>query len=95
MPVVPKLEHAVISGAEVVVGQEEIDVRFSVSAAEERMDDRTGAVMACDDPALLEERWRCRPDPKADTSVGDKRHEIAPARTDQSSDVGPLPLIRS
>jgi hypothetical protein len=37
-------------GAEVVAGHEEIDVRFSISAAEERTDDRTGPVMACDDP---------------------------------------------
>jgi predicted lipid-binding transport protein (Tim44 family) len=78
------LNEAVIAGAEVVGGQEHIDVRFSISAAEKDVDDRTGQVLAGDDTQhTWEERWRFTRDPKADTSVGDERHEIASARTDQ------------
>ena len=78
------LNDAVIAGAEVVGGQEEIDVRFSISAAEKDMDDRTGQVPAGDDTQhAWEERWRFTRDPTADTSVNDEHHEIAQARTDQ------------
>jgi predicted lipid-binding transport protein (Tim44 family) len=78
------LKDAVISGAEVVGGHEEIDVRFSISAAEEEVDDSTGQVLSGNDALhSWDERWRFRRDPKADTSVDDERHEIAPARPDQ------------
>jgi predicted lipid-binding transport protein (Tim44 family) len=78
------LKDAVIAGAAVVEGREEIDVRFSISAAEEDVDDRSGQVLAGDDTEhRWEERWRFTRDPKVETSVGDERHEISAARTDQ------------
>jgi predicted lipid-binding transport protein (Tim44 family) len=78
------VNDAVIAAAEVVGGQEEIDVRFSISAAEEEVDDRNGQVLAGDSTAhSWEERWRFRRDPQADTSVSDERHEITDVRTDQ------------
>ena len=59
-------------------------MRFSISAAEKDMDDRTGRLLAGDDTQhAWEERWRFTRDPTADTSVNDERHEIAHARTDQ------------
>jgi predicted lipid-binding transport protein (Tim44 family) len=78
------LSDAVIAGAEVVGGQEQIEVRFSISAAEEDVDDDTGQVVAGDDSEhSWEEQWRFMRDPNADTSVSDERHEIAPARPDE------------
>jgi predicted lipid-binding transport protein (Tim44 family) len=78
------INDAMITGAEVVDGQEEIDVLFSISAAEEDRDDRTGQVLAGDDTEhSWEELWRFTRDPKADTSVSDERHEITNVAADQ------------
>jgi hypothetical protein len=78
------LDDAVIAGAEIAGGQEQVDVRFSISAAEEDVDDRNGQVLAGDTTEhSWEERWRFTRNPKVDTSVSDERHEITDARTDQ------------
>jgi hypothetical protein len=78
------VNDAVIAGAQVAGGQEEIDVRFSISAAEEDIEDGTGQILAGDDTEhSWEERWRFTRDPKVDTSASDERHEIASARADQ------------
>jgi hypothetical protein len=78
------VNDAVIAGAQVTGGQEEIDVRFSISAAEKDLDDSTGEVLAGDDTEhSWVERWRFTRDPKVDTAVSDEHHEIAAARADQ------------
>lgn len=78
------INDAVITGAEVAGGQEQIDVRFSISAAEEEVDGSTGQVLAGDSSEhSWEERWRFTRNPKADTSISDERHEITDVRTDQ------------
>jgi predicted lipid-binding transport protein (Tim44 family) len=78
------VKDAVIAGARLAGGQEEIDVQFSISAAEDDLDDRTGQVLAGDDTERSwEERWRFTRDPQADTSASDERHEITFVRTDQ------------
>ena len=78
------IADATIAGAQVVDGQEEIDVRFSISAAEEDLDDRTGQVLPGDDAEhSWQELWRFARDPRADTSVSDERHEITSVATDQ------------
>ena len=78
------LNDAVIAAAEVVGGQEQIDVRFSISAAEEEIDDRDGQILAGDAAAhSWAERWRFTRNPQADTSVSDERHEITAIRADQ------------
>ncbi len=75
---------AVMADARVVGGQEEIDVQFSVCAAEEDVDDRTGQVLAGDDTERAwEERWRFTRNPQVDTSASDERHEISAIGTDQ------------
>jgi hypothetical protein len=72
------VNDAVIAGAQVVGGKEVIDVQFSICAAEEDVDDRTGQVLAGDDSERSwEERWRFTRDPQVDTSVSDERHEIS------------------
>jgi predicted lipid-binding transport protein (Tim44 family) len=77
------VNDAVITGAHVVGGKEEIDVQFSISAAEEDVDDRTGQILAGDDTERSwEERWRFTRDPQVDTSVSDERHEISLTDTD-------------
>ena len=78
------VNDVVISGAEVAGGQEEIRVRFSISAGEEDADDRTGQALAGGSTEhSWEELWRFARNPKADTSASDERHEIADASTDQ------------
>jgi inner membrane protein import complex subunit Tim44-like protein len=78
------INDATIAGAEVVDGQGEIDVRFSISAAEEDLDDRTGQVLAGGGTEhSWEELWRFTRGPKADTSVSDERHEITNVAGDQ------------
>ena len=78
------INDATIAGAEVVDGQEEIDVRFSISAAEEDLDDRTGQVLAGGGTEhSWAELWRFTRDPKADTAVSDERHEITNIASDQ------------
>src|SRR5215471_9179731 len=78
------VNDAVIASAQVVGGLEQIDVLFSISAAEEDLDDRTGQVLAGDSTERSwKERWRFARNPKADTSVTDERHEITFARADQ------------
>jgi hypothetical protein len=75
---------AVIAGAEAIGGQEEIRVRFSISAAEEDVDDRTGQILAGGSTEhSWQELWRFTRNPAADTSASDERHEIADARPDQ------------
>ncbi|MGO8957637.1 MAG: TIM44-like domain-containing protein [Streptosporangiaceae bacterium] len=75
---------AVIATAAVVGGQEEIDVRFSISAAEEDVDDGTGQIVAGNDTEhCWDERWRFTRNPGVDTSASDLRHEITAVRTDQ------------
>lgn len=72
------LNDAVIASAQVVGGKEQIDVQFSISAAEEDVDDRTGQILEGDDTERpWEERWRFTRDPQVDTSVIDERHEIS------------------
>jgi predicted lipid-binding transport protein (Tim44 family) len=78
------VKDAVIAGARLAGGQEEVDVQFSISAAEKDLDDRTGQVLEGDDTERSwEERWRFTRDPQVDTSVSDERHEITFVRTDQ------------
>ena len=78
------VNDVVISGAEVAGGQEEIRVRFSISAGEEDADDRTGQVPAGGSTEhSWEELWRFARNPKADTSASDERHEITNERTGQ------------
>ncbi len=78
------VKDAVIAGAQVIGGQEQIDVLFSISAVEEDLDDRTGQVLAGDTcEHSWEERWRFAREPQADTSASDERHEITFDRTGQ------------
>jgi len=78
------VNDVVIAGAQVAAGQEEIDVRFSISAAEEDVEDGTGQILAVDNTEhSWEERWRFTRNPTVDTSASDERHEIASARADQ------------
>jgi len=78
------VDDAVIAGAHVAGGQEQIDVRFSVSAAEEDLDDRTGQVLAGDGTVhSWQERWLFTRNPQVDTSASDERHQIARDRTGQ------------
>jgi hypothetical protein len=78
------VKDAVIAGARVVGGQEEVEVLFSISGAEEDLDDRTGQVVAGDaTERSWEERWRFTRNPQAETSASDERHEITFDRTDQ------------
>ena len=71
------IKDAVIAGAQVVSGQEVIDVRFSLSAAEEDLDDRTGQVVGGDSAEhSWDEVWRFTRTAGADTSASDERHEI-------------------
>jgi predicted lipid-binding transport protein (Tim44 family) len=78
------VNDAVIASARVVGGNEEIDVQFSISAAEEDVDDRTGQVLAGDDSERSwEERWRFMRNPQVDTSVSDERHQITFVDADQ------------
>jgi hypothetical protein len=59
-------------------------VRFSISAAEEDIEDGTGQMLAGDTTEhSWEERWRFTRNPAVDTSASDERHEIAAARADQ------------
>jgi predicted lipid-binding transport protein (Tim44 family) len=72
------VKDAVIAGAQVIDGREQIDVLFSISALEEDLDDRTGQEVAGDTyEHSWQERWRFARDPQADTSASDERHEIA------------------
>jgi predicted lipid-binding transport protein (Tim44 family) len=78
------INDAVIAAARVVGDHEEIDVQFSVSAAEEDVDDRTGQALAGDDTvSSWEERWEFTRNPQVDTSASDERHEIAFVDADQ------------
>jgi hypothetical protein len=78
------IKDAVIAGAQVVSGREEIDVRFSVSAAEEDLDDRTRQIVGGDSAEhSWDELWRFTRTPGADTSVSDERHEITCAEPDR------------
>jgi len=71
------IKDAVIAGAQVVSGQEVIDVRFSLSAAEEDLDDGTGQVVGGDGAEhSWDEVWRFTRTAGADTSASDERHEI-------------------
>src|SRR5215469_13074010 len=71
------IKDAVIAGAQVVNGRDEIDVRFSLSAAEEDVDDRTGQVVGGDSAEhSWDEVWRFTRTAGADTSASDERHEI-------------------
>jgi hypothetical protein len=71
------IKDAVIAGAQVVSGREEIDVRFSLSAAEEDLDDRTGQVVGGDSAEhSWDEVWRFTRTAGADTSASDEQHEI-------------------
>ena|SRR5215813_910448 len=78
------IKDAVIAGAQVVNSREEIDVRFSISAAEEDVDDRTGQLAGGDSAEhAWDEVWRFTRTPGADTSVSDEQHEmslVAPER---------------
>lgn len=76
------VKDAVIAAAEVTGGQEQIDVRFSISAAEEDVDDRTGELLAGDGTEhSWDELWRFTRTPGEDTSAGDKRHILAAGDT--------------
>ncbi len=71
------IKDAVIAGAQVTAGQEQIDVLFSITAAEEDVDDRTGQVLAGDGTERSwTERWRFTRNPAADSAASDLRHEI-------------------
>jgi hypothetical protein len=78
------IKDAVIADAQVVSGREEIDVRLSVSAAEEDIDDRTRQIVGGDSAEhAWDELWRFTRTPGADTSVSDERHEITSAEPDR------------
>ena len=78
------IKDAVIAGALVVDGQEQIDVRFSLSALEEDLDDRTGQVVGGDGAEhSWVEVWRFRRTPGTDTSASDEQHEITFAEPDR------------
>ena len=78
------VDDAVIAGAQVSGGQEQIDVRFSVSAAEEDVDAGTGLVLGGDDTVhSWEERWRFTRNTQVDTSASDERHQVTFARAGQ------------
>lgn len=78
------LKDAVITRAEVVDGREQIDVRFSISAAEEDVDDVTGATVAGDgEEHGWEEVWRFTRQIGVDTSDSDERHQVTGVRADQ------------
>jgi predicted lipid-binding transport protein (Tim44 family) len=78
------VSDAVIAGAEVADGREQVDVRFSISAAEEDLDDRTGQVLAGDsDEHSWAELWRFTRVPGSETSASDERHEVTSVRADQ------------
>lgn len=78
------IKDAVIAGAQVTAGQEQIDVLFSITAAEEDVDDRTGQVLAGDGTERSwTERWRFARNPAADSSASDLRHEITLDPADQ------------
>jgi predicted lipid-binding transport protein (Tim44 family) len=78
------IKDAVIADAQVIDGQEQIDVRFSISAGEEDVDDRTSQVLDGDSiERSWEERWRFRRDPGSDTSASDQRHQITLDPADQ------------
>jgi Tim44-like domain len=78
------IKDAVVARAQVVDGREEVDVRFSISAAEEDIDDRTHQIVGGDSAERAwDELWRFTRTPGADTSVRDERHEIALAEPDQ------------
>jgi hypothetical protein len=79
-----QVNDVVIAGAKVAGGQEEIRVRFSVSAGEEDADDRTGQALAGGSTEhSWEELWQFTRNPQVDTSASDERHEITSVRTDQ------------
>jgi predicted lipid-binding transport protein (Tim44 family) len=78
------IKDAVIARAQVVDGREEIDVRFSISAAEEDVDDRTHQIVGGDSAERAwDELWRFTRTPGTDTSASDERHEIALSEPDQ------------
>jgi hypothetical protein len=78
------LKDAVIAGADVIDGQEQIDVRFSISGTEQDLNDVTGEALTGDgDERSWEELWRFSRHPGADTSDSDERHQITSIRTDQ------------
>jgi hypothetical protein len=78
------IKDAVLAGAQVVNGQEKIDVRFSISAAEEDVDDRTGQDVGGDSAEHgWDELWRFTRTPGADTCANDERHEITLVEPDR------------
>lgn len=78
------VNDAVITDAEVAGGQEQIRIRFSISAAEQDLDNRSGQVLAGDSAEhAWEELWQFTRTPNTDTSASDERHEIADAPADQ------------
>jgi len=78
------LNDAVISRVEVSDGQEQIDVRFSISAAEEDVDDVTGETKSGDqDEHSWAEVWRFTRHSGADTTDSDERHQVTSVRADQ------------
>ena len=78
------LKDAVIAGAEAVEDREQVDVRFSISAAEEDVDDVTGAAVAGgSDEHAWEELWRFTRAIGADASASDERHQVTGVPADQ------------
>jgi len=78
------LKDAAIARADVIDDREEIDVRFSISAAEQDVDDFTGEAVAGDgDEHAWEELWRFTRHNGADTSASDERHQVTSIRADQ------------
>ena len=78
------IKDAVIASAEVVNGRKEINMRFSISAAEEDVDDRTGQVAGGDTVEhAWDEVWRFTRMPGADTAESDEQHEITFAEPDR------------
>jgi predicted lipid-binding transport protein (Tim44 family) len=78
------LSDAVITSAEVTDGQEQIEVRFSISAAEQDVDDITGESNAGDqDEHSWDELWRFARHAGVDTSGSDEQHQVTSIRADQ------------
>jgi predicted lipid-binding transport protein (Tim44 family) len=68
---------AVIAGAAANNGLEEIDVDFSISSAEDEVDNATGAITSGDTTVRSwKERWHFQRDPKVDSSAVDRAHNI-------------------
>jgi hypothetical protein len=73
MPFLDLLETQIAATA-VAGGKEEVDVDFTVSAAEEELDDTTEQLIGDDTVRRWTERWHFERDPSIDSSTIDREH---------------------